>query len=188
MTSNAYGGLGADLVPGTLRGFRVWQPTHGARLASLTMSYVWAASTVEAQCMAAGNNSAIWGGRWGELEKAPPVHEVPERRCTCGIYARHRPDTYQSSYINGVIEAWGRIELGSEGFRAQHSRICALAMPNVIMRDEFAEFIRILEGTYKGVRFFPSNEAMWQEFPPIDVTELLKAKQEQTQPDDIGWL
>jgi len=53
----------------------------------------------------------------------------------CGYYARHGanlsydPPNRKSAFpgrVTGLIEAWGAIEIGEEGFRAQYARIIAL--------------------------------------------------------------
>lgn len=174
--SQQYGGQGAELVPGTLRGYRQWQPAAGGALAALSMSYVWMHSEVEAICLKVSRISYrnSYDDPIIEQRAGVPQHVVPDLNCVCGIYAKHQPDNYSSSgYVSGVIEAWGKVQLGSEGFRAQKARIVALAMPNIIIRDDFAEFMRILGKRYKGVEFWPDVSAMYEKYPPIDVSALL---------------
>jgi hypothetical protein len=94
------------------------------------------------------------------------------------VYAKHQPlESDRGGYVPGVIEAWGRIEVGGVGFRAEHARIVALAMPACIIPDEFAEFMYMLRG-YKGVTFYPTKPAMFEAFPPIDVSALLPPQSE----------
>lgn len=104
------------LVPGTLRGYRSWKVTLEMGLVSVSHDYVWP-PTLEATCARSG------------------VHLVPDPNCSCGIYACHQPDDEQvrgrselhpGSTVTGVIEAWGRVQLGARGFRAQHARVVAL--------------------------------------------------------------
>lgn len=104
------------LVPGTLRGYRAWKVTLEMGLVSVSHDYVWP-PTLEATCARSG------------------VHPVPAPTCSCGIYACHQPgdeqvrgrsELHPGSTVTGVIEAWGRVQLGARGFRAQHARIIAL--------------------------------------------------------------
>jgi len=189
MTS-PYGGQDVSLVPGTLRGYRHWQPTQSNKLASLTMHYTWEQSTVAGDCLRAqhdpwfpGAGTYAQGGvvsPSGYVGETGPVsnpdHRVPVRRCTCGIYAKHLPEPYGAdSYVAGVVEAWGLVELGSEGFRSEKARIIALAMPRIIRKEDYAEFMHILGQSYEGVKFYPTNEAMYEAFPPVDVSTLVPA-------------
>ncbi len=69
------------------------------------------------------------------------AHAAPESGCGCGIYAWHPSRAAESmevlgdapwqegevpNAVAGVIEAWGRIEVHWEGFRAEHARPVAL--------------------------------------------------------------
>jgi hypothetical protein len=113
------------LVPGTLRGYRTWQVTLEMGLKSVSHDYVWP-HTLDATCLATGG-----------------AHDAPGPNCTCGIYACHRPDDEQVAAksvlhpghtVTGVVEAWGRVQLGARGFRAQHAKIVALefALPRSV--------------------------------------------------------
>jgi hypothetical protein len=110
------------LVAGALRGYRQWEVTLDMKLKAVTQNHIWH-SPMRAIC------------RHPDTD-----HRAPDRDCSCGIYACHRPDDDQLAassvlhpgcVVTGVIEAWGRVEVGQRGFRAQHTRIVALeyAMP-----------------------------------------------------------
>ena len=112
----------ATLVAGALRGYRQWEVTLDMRLKSVTQNHIWH-TPMRAIC------------RHPETD-----HAAPHGDCACGIYACHRPDDDQLAspsvlhpgcVVTGVVEAWGRVEVGERGFRAQHTEIVALeyAMP-----------------------------------------------------------
>lgn len=113
----------STLVAGTLRGYRQWEITLDMGLKSLAHDHVWPPA-LKAACRQPATD-----------------HPAPASACACGIYACHRPDDLQLSapsvlhpgcVVTGVIEAWGRVEVGARGFRAQHAQIVALeyAMPH----------------------------------------------------------
>ena len=59
---------------------------------------------------------------------------VPERSCTCGIYAYYEPCPRTASamtpaLLSGAVILWGRIEIHATGMRAQHARIVGLELP-----------------------------------------------------------
>lgn len=69
------------------------------------------------------------------------AHECPGKGCECGLRGYHPwlvPPWYlwsgdkaanKDRYVTGVVEAWGRIELYQEGFRAARARPVALVLP-----------------------------------------------------------
>ena len=108
----------AALVPGVLRGYRRWEVTLDMGLKALAHDDVWPPA-LRAGC-----------------RQPDTDHAAPAASCACGIYACHRPDDPQLAGISvlhpgcvvtGVVEAWGRAEVGVRGFRAQYARIVALA-------------------------------------------------------------
>lgn len=58
----------------------------------------------------------------------------PSKVCSCGFYAyflESEKDTYKTAgTISGVIEAWGAMVVGDEGFRAEKAMIRALYLPH----------------------------------------------------------
>jgi hypothetical protein len=54
--------------------------------------------------------------------------------CGCGFYAYHSGDVYYATAgpgcrVQGIIEAYGRMVLGTKGYRAQKARIVAICAP-----------------------------------------------------------
>jgi hypothetical protein len=82
---------------------------------------------MHAECFDA-NRSLLLGEGW--LDEP---HASPDPRCQCGIYAYHRPRlrAYYGEvwWCEGLICAWGRIEVHADGLRAEHARVEALARP-----------------------------------------------------------
>jgi len=107
-------------------GFRAWRLGR-ERLLSPYIPLRWDGRTMHAECYDA-NRSLLRGEGW----LAEP-HASPDPRCQCGIYAYHRPGLRayygEWAWAEGVITAWGRIEVHADGFRAEHARIEALARP-----------------------------------------------------------
>jgi hypothetical protein len=65
-------------------------------------------------------------------------HESPHEACQCGIYAYHTPGPRswfgEAYWCEGVVSAWGRVVVHHDGFRAQHARVEALAVPDGLDR------------------------------------------------------
>jgi len=138
MSTSNYDGEGAVLVPGALQGYRAWTVGVDSKLHAVSQRTLWPGSELTAVCMAAGGSSL------GNLVHRPSSDQRPPMKdCQCGIYANHRPDINdywrnashnpwsmvltENAQLPGVIEAWGKVRLGSLGFRTEHARIVAIA-------------------------------------------------------------
>ena len=66
-------------------------------------------------------------------------HKAPHDACDCGLYALHPWNVQECEYVKragcgdgltvvGLVEAWGKVQLHQEGFRAQYARPVALAL------------------------------------------------------------
>jgi hypothetical protein len=106
--------------------FRSWR-ISGGRLVSPFIPCRWDGRVMHAECFDA-NRTLTRGTGW----LAEP-HSSPDPRCQCGIYGYFAPGPrswYGEAYwCEGVITAWGRIEVHRDGFRAEHARVEALAAP-----------------------------------------------------------
>jgi hypothetical protein len=65
-------------------------------------------------------------------------HGSPHEACQCGIYAYHTPGPRswfgEAYWCEGVVSAWGRLVVHNDGFRAEHARVEALAVPDGLDR------------------------------------------------------
>ena len=119
---------GAPDLAAPVVGFRAWRLGRD-RLLSPYIPCRWEGRTMHAECYDA-NRSLTRGQGW--LDEP---HASPDPRCQCGIYAYHRPGLRayygEWAWAEGIITAWGRIEVHADGFRAEHARIEALARPDL---------------------------------------------------------
>lgn len=108
---------GPELVVGTVRGYRRWDVRNG-HLKAVSWGTKWTAGVNTATCrMPFGR---LFGG----------THITAGRGCSCGFYAYFHPkDAFYSGAVQGVVEGYGRVTLGSKGFRAEKARILGLVAP-----------------------------------------------------------
>lgn len=203
----------ADLAPGRLRGFREWLvlPAQGPRpmrLKSITARTQWPPTPeFNARCEAATMG-------WGGVTPKHDADEVPYATCTCGIHAKHKPLTYMATgNIGGAIEAWGPTEIGTEAFRARNARLLALCGPPARGRtpDEYKTWADRPEWTLRNdddrrrtfgslgdllkelgeiyrVPTFLRAEEMVEQYPPIDIAELLGEPEPEPAPSYVDTL
>ena len=134
-------------VPGRLFGLRTWSVTvddNGAlRLGSRGRRWRNNGESTWAECDAGGRGAALH----------PRGTGTPAGNCTCGLYHLHPCTASDSPFwqpdpkdgppvVIGVCEAWGRVHLHSEGFRAQYARPIAFA---VIARSRDSDYGRLVE-------------------------------------------
>ena len=116
-----------DLIAPVI-GFRSWRVANG-RLQSPYIPCRWEGRLLRAECYDANRVLTRGEGWLGE------PHESPHPDCRCGIYAYHRPGlrSYYGEqwWCEGVIAAWGRIEVHADGIRAEYARVEALGVPDL---------------------------------------------------------
>lgn len=99
-----------------------------------------------------------------------PCGDSPGEKCECGFYALHDPSDHwygkdsglmsvwhqanTDPLLSGIIVAWGKVQVHHQGFRAEHARIAALALPKT-KRDQAVA--RAVASAY-GVPCVPSEE------------------------------
>jgi hypothetical protein len=107
--------------------FRSWR-LAGGRLMSPFIPCRWNGRVMRATCFDA-NRSLTRGVGW--LDEP---HDSPHEACQCGIYAYHTPGPRswfgEAYWCEGVVSAWGRVVVHPDGFRAEHARVEALAVPD----------------------------------------------------------
>ena len=106
--------------------FRSWR-LAGAQLVSPFIPCRWEGRVMHATCYDA-NRGLTRGVGW--LEQP---HASPHPACQCGIYAYHTPGPRswfgEAYWCEGIVSAWGRLVVHGDGFRAEHARVEALAVP-----------------------------------------------------------
>jgi hypothetical protein len=111
--------------------FRSWR-LAGDLLVSPFIPCRWDGRLVHATCYDA-NRGLTRGVGW--LDRP---HPSPHPDCQCGIYAYHTPGPRswfgEAYWCEGVVSAWGRIVVHGDGFRAEHARVEALAVPDGLPR------------------------------------------------------
>ena len=143
-------------VPGRIHGVRLWTVTLGCGSMALC-----------------GLNGSAWtaGGEPTRARCSPFVsrytgrerHDhAPASNCTCGLYSMH-PWPEQTAEVAGsllagddlaipvmgVVEAWGRIEVHEDGFRAEYARPHSLVLFTDSFPDDYAEILAVLASTYE---------------------------------------
>jgi hypothetical protein len=110
--------------------YRSWR-LAGQRLMSPFIPCRWQDRVMHATCYDA-NRRLTRGVGW--LEEP---HESPHEACQCGIYAYHTPGPRswfgEAYWCEGVVSAWGRVVVHQDGFRAEHARVEALAVPPSVL-------------------------------------------------------
>ena len=107
-------------------GFRSWRilrdgPAQG-ELSSPNFPVSWSEPVLRAECRRFRSTE--------DLLREP--HRAPEAACGCGICARHAPTTDFSKVdfrgVSGIVTVWGRIDVDSDGLRAEYARVEALGL------------------------------------------------------------
>jgi hypothetical protein len=166
---------------GELLGVRTWRveehPSGGEVLTALAVGTTWARGPEPIRAMC-----------WGEPSR--PSHVVPVADCSCGIYALYPnlPDAYdcaqaclahpEEGTIAGVIEAWGKVEAHSSGFRAEWAR------PSILFatRSTLGRAKRLAAAYGARAQLVPSRSALRSELASLTplsretVSELLEIK------------
>lgn len=146
---------GPDLTTEVV-GYRQWYVTSDLdlRAAGFGKGGVWTPGANTAKCGRMTRPSLPSFGssiHYGEYEtpKPNPCGDTPGHDCQCGFYALHDPSDFwygprqaasaftqamvretSDPLISGVVVAWGKLEVHHQGFRAEHARIAALALPD----------------------------------------------------------
>lgn len=105
-------------------------------------------------------------------EYSPPV-----RHCSCGFYGWYnmRHVAGGGNRITGVVEASGRVILGTKGFRAEKVQLLALCSEELRWRDR-RKAKRL--GEIYDVPLYRRTADMLSDFPPQDVRELVADAEE----------
>jgi hypothetical protein len=178
------------MVAGSLRGYRSWElraqlePTFLSRLfgrsprvgtvelGSVTMSYTWTPGQNVAQCLASRGLRPNAHGTTGG---------PPQAKCSCGFYALYDPyhaGEWDNEGVIGSIKAYGRIVIGTRGFRAEKVHLEALCLTPNHCHAYYAKARRKAvkkAASIYGVPFFSGLETMLAAFPSQSVDELIRS-------------
>ena len=99
---------------------------------------------------------------------------VPDENCYCGFYAFWDPPAPYSVLstpglmpVFGVIEGYGKVVIGSKGFRCAKARVLALHLPDAGLAPDLHEAVNAaLELVLPGIRVCRRYEDLMAEFPP----------------------
>lgn len=87
-------------------------------------------------------------------------HKAPDGRCSCGLYALHpwnadhcdyirRPASSGALTVVGLVEAWGRVQLHPEGFRAQYARPKEIALIGADATSPYGRIVQELASDHR---------------------------------------
>jgi hypothetical protein len=123
--------VSAPDLAGPVVAFRSWR-LAGGLLVSPFIPCRWDGRVMHAACYDANRGLTRGVGWLGE------PHESPHADCQCGIYAYHTPGPRswfgEAYWCEGIVSAWGRLVVHGDGFRAEHARVEALAVPDGLDR------------------------------------------------------
>ena len=217
-----------ELVPGSIRGYRFWRRTSASAVVSSwdpeakKLAY---RKVNNATGVCSVSQAAPWdiGSPFsGAYCVYHAEHKAPEASCQCGIYAWYSPELIDGSYLPagnqkdartpeevaakiypsyvfGAIESWGRIILGTKGYRAEFSRIVGIVLPKPPHPDvatyathnphlpswtmgatkdgnngvdPLVAYIAMY-GKRWNIEVFDTRESLLERLPPLDMTDLL---------------
>ena len=178
-----------EFAMGEVYGVRAWtvHPNgigKGCGLHSLSWASTWAPGVNTARCFRrkkvhlgdrqcdCGCNAIVPQIRWDD----DPCSGM-DPACECGFYAYL--DGSENDYlvwqtgptVQGVIRAFGKVILGTKGFRAEKAEILAMVPAeasgdhNFGQYPEMPEILERLQTSYPGIPIFKTKEAMLREFP-----------------------
>lgn len=163
------GDAGRPLVPGSLRGYRTWQPasrheraTDGMLpMTSVTRPHVVWSPSLCARCVPLDAGCPSPGPR-----TLPADHRAPQPGCNCGIYGWYGPEDtgMLDARVFGAIEASGLILMGERGFRAERARITAVVTRNRRVAAACA---------LAGIAVYRRRRELLRDYPPEDLSSLL---------------
>ncbi len=179
---------GVDLHLGSVTGFRSWQVDFEGKLKGVSHSDLWLPGENRSKCHGQLPKSLV-GARqpdesfsdfytrvdyYGKEKAWRGSHGIED--CTHGYYGFFEKDTYNAYgsavTLNGIVEAYGEVVIGTKGFRADKARIVALSIEphEGVWRLEPVVADR-LKANYPAAAFFGSTLAMLSEFPLTAASE-----------------
>lgn len=157
---------------GTLRGYRSWRVSTGGELRSIRGT-AWEQESVEARCIRLECDCPVCTYHIPDHAGKP----APQADCECGIYGWYTWEKAASPYAVwptalGVIEASGRIIVGTEGFRAEKATVIAIVFNRVPSGSPISD-LDILRSRYPSIKIYGTHMGLLADYPEQDVTELI---------------
>lgn len=88
--------------------------------------------------------------------------------CECGFWAYDEENHQEHGEVTGIIEAYGKVTIGTRGFRAEKARIVALTRENNSDRYELSlSKWRRLKQLYPDVSFYDEHDDMLEAHPEV---------------------
>jgi hypothetical protein len=111
----------APFVPGSLYGLRSFRITRTGTLTGVVYPLPWRDGENLGRCAAFDQFSIGW-------------HQAGTKRCLCGFYAyfgitENSANAHAAGKILGIIEGYGKVTYGDQGFRSSKARIVAIVNP-----------------------------------------------------------
>lgn len=203
-----------ELFVASFTGFRNWKltgPPDAPVLSSVSHANDWVQGVNEARCLSPATKLVCEYLTSDADHKHTAECRAPDRcdgvrqSCGCGFWAYETFTNWfgvhgtgsgmfggSTPWVMGVIHGFGRMVIGTKGFRASKAVIAALVMPPVLsngvegrVSPERVEERRVLAERYEaGLRerywsipFYPSVEAMLERLPLIPCSPLLAKDQ-----------
>lgn len=170
---------GPALVLGAVRGRRSFGVAADGRLTGLYYAQVWHPGENRASChhddsVVVRRPDGQISVSWTTTRDIGPGHGL--QGCTCGFYAYYHQDPYaRAGRVSGVVEGYGRVVLGTAGFRCEKARILGLLVPGVpwpgrapddgVPSPGVVDAAR-LGAAYPGVPLFSREEDLLAACPP----------------------
>lgn len=155
------------LVIGKVYGLRSFRPMENGEIKPISMMAV--------------QSGFIWKEGINEAFCTTGKHDPAVKDCHCGFYAftnKNNTEHREYSYVQGVIEAWGTLVLGTKGFRAQKARILVLVEPDddIILNKTVISRFNKVKRNLKNIPIVNSLEVALAEFPLSNLN-----------PNDFTW-
>lgn len=159
-----FSGLPAEFAAGEVYGLRMWKVDHLGRLRARNIdgAPAWRPGENLAVCMDFYSGAVA-------TQKGVQKHPAPADECRCGFYAYNARDYVKNDQVSypycvmGVIKAYGRVLLGTKGFRAEKAEIVALR------RSRDQEHQKRVERVYPDIPILGTLKEL-EEFAPLENT------------------
>lgn len=98
-------------------------------------------------------------GCWRGTHPAGARHTY-DTDCSCGFWAYDEHSFEEHGDVTGIIEAWGKVTIGTRGFRAEKAKVMALCRYSDRSRElSLSAWLR-LQQLYPGAQFYDEPDDM----------------------------